>query len=183
MIAAENALLKSVRAILRETLRMTDTNCEIEPDDNIPAIAGDEYVAIVPGGMVPGPRHNSSGGIWDTLFSFRVVVYHRMAHIPRDRRRNVFLDRSTGLNARLNEAMAVLDFSNALIAEATAELNRNTPTGQFVEPARFASVDAQPRLITFETYDAERVNVNPVNPIVAMARGASFQGCRFIAGR
>ncbi len=177
MIDAEIHLLETVRDHLRDHLNI---DVEVEPDENVPAIAGQEYMAVIPAGVNPGPRHNTSGGVWDLLIPFRVLLFQRITHQPRDRRRNVVMDRLKGLNARLGEATRCIDFSNAILAQATASIQHDKTVGQFVECPRFSAFDV-PRTVSFEVYDARRDTLG--DPIIAMRRGVRFDRTRFMEVR
>lgn len=183
MIDAETALLVAVRDRLRTELTLDAGECDVELDDEVPAIAGDRYVAVVPGGMVPGPRHNTSGGVWDMRLACRVTVFHRMRDVPRDRRRSVFLQRVSGINAELSGIISQVDFSYALLNAATVLLEGQADGGKFFEPLKFAMTDERPVPVFRDAFDAAGNTVTGADPVVAIKRGVRFAGARFLKTR
>lgn len=183
MIEAETSLLEAVRNRLRSECSYRDAECDVELDDQVPAIAGDRYVAVVPMGMRQGPRHNSSGGAFDLLLGCRVTVFLRMADVPRDRRRSVFLERTRGINAELGKVMRAIDFSYAVTTAANdLEESLNGSEG-FIEPLRFISMDDKPQPVAREPFDAASALTKGSDPILAIKRGISFHGARFLKVR
>jgi hypothetical protein len=175
---SEKSLLLAVRDALRtagsDAGRWTDDDCEVEPDDNLPAIAGDVYVAVIPGGWRPGPRHNTQSGVYDLVYSVDVCVARRIAHVPRDRRRDVFLHNVGAIDELLDLVTATVDWSYTLMAAANALILSETGTAEgFVEPLRFAGVDRRPRLASPEQFAAV-ANKQPAG----MLRTISFGGAR-----
>lgn len=184
MLDGETFLLRSVRNFLREKLTLSDTQCDCEPDEMVPAIAGDTYVAVIPNGFQPGPRHDTSGGVFDILHSVRVVVYQRIGNVPRDRRRSVYLDRLTGLNQLIAKIITQIDFSIDVMAVANTYLRTDFPTAQlFIEPLRLAQVDSKPRTVSNDEYAAAIGGGGGSSQFVALARGVTFGRCRRIQGR
>lgn len=182
MIDAETSLVLAVRTRLQSVLAMTAQQCDIEPDEMVPAIAGAEYIAVLPAGVQAGPRHKSSGGVWDLYVSVRVVVFHRVAELPRDRRRSALLDRYRGLNSRLSEVVRAVDYVYAINDLATADVNQaGDERGEFVEPLKLAQTDPTIGMVSFDLYAAQQSQLG--DPIVALKRGVLFTGSRFVGGR
>lgn len=181
MINAEIPFLTTIRDMIRSGLPIAEHHCQNEPDENVDAIAGDEHIIVIPNGITPGPRHNTSGGVWDLIFAARVVLFQKIANIPRDRRDNVFLNRLNGMDVRLGEIAELFDFSNPFLTNATTAANNDV---RFIEPLKFQSMDARPIMVNFEPYDAVNFpNPNTSNTILAMKRGINFGGCRAMKGK
>jgi len=179
MLVAETALLVATRDRLRSQLAILPEHCDVELDDQVPAIAAQTYYAVIGAGVTPGPRHLTSGGVTDVFLSIRVVVYQRIAEVARDRRRNVFIDLLTGLNAKLDAVVQQIDFSYELTAAAAALLTGTTAEGgEFPEPFRRFVPDSTPRMVARDPYDAAMMKGG--DPIIAMTRGVTFSNCRFM---
>lgn len=185
MLVAETCLLLAVRAKLRTDLHLADTDCDIVFEDELPPTAPKLYVAIAGVGAGAGERHSSSGVVWDMRFSARVTVYQRMADIARDRRRSVFIERLTGLNAVVDQVIRSLDNSNSLMRAAELLLVGSPAAGgQFPEPFREFQIDPAPRAVFADPYEAAQMqNAAMGDPLLAMARSVSFQRARFMKGR
>ena len=179
MIEGEYYLLKTVRDQLRAKMNLTDHQCNCEPDENLPAMTGDMYIAVIPAGTMPGPRHNTSGGVQDSLHSVKVSVFQKLGNVPRDRVRDVFLDRFAGVNKLLANAIAIIDWNYELMLSAGAALQADNPAWQpFEEPLRVGSMDANPRLVTSDTFDGMTDRPAGASSYAAMVRSAVFVRCR-----
>jgi len=184
MLVAETALLRAIRTRLRTEMILRDSQCDVELDDQLPAIAEETYFTIMAAGSTPGPRHSSSGGVWDFLINVRVVVYQRCAHVARDRKTDLFLDLQTGLNAKLDGVIRLLDQSYALTTAAKALLVGTTASaGEFPEPFRSFQPDANFRTVVSDPYNAAQVGAFPADPVVGLSRGVTFQRARFMSER
>lgn len=179
MIDAETCLLIAVRDRLRTRLELRDTECDVELDDQVPAVSGDLYITVTPAGGRAGPRHATSGGAIDVMFGCRVTVFQKMADVPRDRRRSVFLERARGVNKRLDAVMSAIDFSYDVTTAATALL----VAGQFVEPFKFTGLDDRPQPVVRDAYDAAGAITKGGDPVLAIKRGINFFGARFMKAR
>jgi hypothetical protein len=180
MLVAETALLKAVRDKIRDELAIGP--CDLQLDDQIPATAQDDYYAVIGAGTRPGPRHNTSGGVFDLVYSVRVVIYHRITHVARDRRRSVYDNLFTTMNAKLDDIIPLLDFKYDLLADAQAMLSETVwADGKYVEPFRRFTPDPNPRTVMRDPYDAAVGTAG--DPIVALARGITFEGVRFLFAR
>ncbi len=184
MIDAETTLLEAVRDAVQAALSLQDRQCDVELDDIVPAIAGDLHVVIVPNGFGPGPRHMTSGTVIDQVVGCRVVVFQRMADVPRDRRRNVFLERTKGLNRLLNQVHAAIDFSYPVLDAANTSLGSAITEGEgFREPLKFAGVDPRPQTVMHDPYEAASNPRRGADPVLAIKRGINFSGARFLKVR
>ena len=185
MLVAETCLITAVRDRLRTALVLTDDQCNIELDDQIPAIAKDTYVAVCAAGTSPGERHSSSGGVWDLRFNVRVTVYQRTADQARDRRRNLFIDRLTGLNAMVDQVIRSVDFDYTHILAGAAALLVGTPAegGNYPEPFRSFAIDTNVRPVYVDPYDAAAMPGKGADPLVGLSRGVTFQRARFMKER
>lgn len=196
MLVAEAALLQAVRDKLIDDLNLADNQCDVELDDQIPAIAKNDYFAVTSGGISPGPRHQSSGGIFDVKVDVKVTLFRRVPEIARDRRRHVFLDLMTGTALQLERVIRSLDYSYSLMASASAIVNaiiqdalpvppaiQTNSTGQWPEPFRSFSIDRANRMIYKDIYDAAQMSGPPADPIIAISRGVLFQGARYMQVR
>ena len=179
MLVAETALLVATRDRLRSVLALLPEHCDVELDDQVPAIAAKTYYAVIGAGLTPGPRHMTSGGVVDVYLSMRVVVYERITEVARDRRRNVFIDLLTGLNTKLDAIIDAIDFSYELTNNAALLLTETTAAGgEFPEPFRSFVPDSSPRMVYRDPYDAAQMKGG--DPVIAMARGVTFSKCRFM---
>lgn len=183
MLVAETCLLLAVRNALRTAMSLADKQCDIELDDQVPALASDTYVTVVGAGTSPGERHSSSGGVWDMRMNVRVTVYSRMGEVARDRRRNLFIDRLTGLNKLVDTAISTIDYSYAVTAAAKVLLEDTTAEGgEYPEPFRSFTIDTNPRPV-YKDYDAAPMSQQMADPVIALARGVTFQRARFMKER
>ena len=175
MIDGEVYVLEAVRDTIRAKLGLSQSECECEFDEQIPAIAGDRYVAIIPAGCDPGPKHNTSSGVHDSLHGVQVLVLNRATSVPRDRRRSIFLERLGGINRLLSDIVKVLDWQLDLLSLTNHLLAVDYPNADhFIEPLRLARIDTKPKMINSDTFAA-----GP-NGYVAMGRSAWFGRCRRI---
>ena len=181
MLVAETCLVTAVRNVLRAGLSLRDSQCDVELDDQIPAVAEDTYFAVSSAGSNPGPRHATSGGVIDLNIAIRVTLYQKAAKIARDRRRNVFLDTSSGLNKKLFQAITVLDYSYAITAAAAALLiGTGADNGEYPVPFQSFSIE-QPRPYYQEPGDVAHMQGG--DPIVGVARSVTFRQARFMMVR
>lgn len=124
---AGKCLLLAVRDRLRVRLFANSENaCQIEMDEAAHPITGNDFVAVMPGGFQPGPAHQTSGGVADLIFSVRLLVVKRVAHVPKDRDRDAFLLNSGSLDDLIGDVFQEIDWkyevtnaANAAIAELT----------------------------------------------------------------
>lgn len=196
MLVAETCLLLAMRSHLGTKLEEWRSNVNkslttkvpgpitvnIELDSQIPAIASDTYVAIVPSGAEPGPRHRSSGGVWDMVYKVRVDVYQRMAEVARDRNRDIFIDRLGALNGVLDAVIRYVNMNYELTNTTAAALILDTPAagGNYPEAFRTFTPDAHARTVFKDPYDAADMQTAIGNPVIALARGVVFSGARFM---
>lgn len=186
---SETALLLAVLTVLRMPLDKSGggfgaKECDIEADEMAPATVGDLYVAVTPGGWRPGPRHNSSGGVWDIVYGVDVLVIKRTGNVPRDRQREVligseYLGNLESLNHDVDRVFSAIDFdlgytvnniANGLIEQKTGS------TAGFVEPLKFKGVDKKPRIANAELFGG-------TGGKAGLIRGIYFDGARRITTR
>ena len=179
MTNGETILLEAVRDELRDKLGLNGNQCEIEYDDQPPSIAVPLYVCVIPAGMEQGPKHNSSGGVYDFYHSVKVTVLQRSTNVPRDRSRNIFIDQLTGLNKWFDQIVKQIDWKYNLMCLANHYLEeRYEGSGPFIEPLRMTSFDSRPRMVTTETYAAHHQGGPGTTGYTAMARSVTFGKCR-----
>lgn len=174
MLNGETYVLEAVRDILRRKLSLSDIQCDCEYDEQIPAIAGDLYVAVIPSGFEPGPKHNTSGGVHDVLHSVQVFVISR-AVTARDRRRTIFLERLTGLNFEIDRIIQAIDWQNDVLSYANALLYADYPAAKpFITTLRLQRVDTKPRMVDSKSYGGDVAGGKGTTPYVAMCRSVYF---------
>ncbi|MFN8742030.1 MAG: hypothetical protein ACK5YR_19050 [Pirellula sp.] len=179
MIDGEVALLEAVRDTIRGKLQLSEVECDCEYDEQIPAIAKDRYVAVIPAGCDPGPNHQRAAGVHDSLHAVQVMVLIRSTAVPRDRRRSIFLNQLSGINQLLTQIIKVLDWQMDLFSLSNHYMEQQVPgSDPFTELLRLTRVDSKPRMVSTETYDSSKVSLNGTTPYTAMARSAYFGRCR-----
>jgi hypothetical protein len=174
---SEKYLLIAARNALRSALGLRDDQCTVELDElAIPATAGDKYVAVAPFGVQRGPNHNASGGVRDLLYGISVIVVIRLGKVPRDRRRDAFLDNLGGLSELVDSALTAVDWSYEINQAANARILEETGVEQgFIEPLRFVGMDSRPQIVGAEIFGAE-----PETGVAGMKRAVHFSGARRI---
>lgn len=180
MLNAETYFLEAVRDVLRKKLSLGELQCDCEPDEQVPAIAGDMYFAVIPGGISPGPKQNTSGGVQDVIHSVQVAVISRMV-TARDRQRHMFLTRLKGVNNEVSRVLMALDWQNDVMSLANAKLYQDYPTAKpFIETLRLSRVDAKPRVVTGDIYGGGHTAKEGTTDYIAMMRSVYFGGMRRI---
>ena len=160
MKTAEKNLLLATRNTLRTAIAnggagYSHAQCNIEPEDQAPAVAGDTYVIVGPMGWQPGPRHGSSGGCRDLIYSVGIFVAKRITSVPRDRQRDAFALRAGALNDEIDKCFAAIDWNQTLIAAANALILEEAGSAEiFIHPLVFAGMDAKPRILPGEFFGA-----------------------------
>jgi hypothetical protein len=153
MLAAEKNLLLAVRNRLRSQGPYTLQECEIEFDEMAPATVGNTYLAVMPAGWTPGPRHKTCGGISDLLYSVEVVVIKRITHVPRDRSRDVYFRNLRALTEDIDKVFTIIDFQYDLMNAANTLINTETGSEEgFIEPLKFTSISPKPQLVPAEVF-------------------------------
>lgn len=162
MLASEKNLVLAVRNILRTATGSggagyTNAQCDVEIGDMVPPIAGDLYVAVHPGGWTKGPRHNSSGGVFDFVYSVKVTVIRRITHVPKDKTRDVYLNNSVNLAAEIDKIISVIDFNYSVMNAANALIQTETSSTQgFHHPLVFDNVTSEPEICGSEIFSGTR---------------------------
>lgn len=174
MVDAEVCVLEGVRDILRRKLSLSDHQCDCEFDEQVPSISADIYFAVIGAGCEPGPVHNPSNGVQDSLHSVQVLVMQRRL-VARDQRRSLFLSRLHGLNAEIGRVIQAIDKQHDVLSYINALLYRDNPTAQpFIELLRFMRVDAKPRMVNSESYAGMTTGGKGTTPFIAMTRSVYF---------
>lgn len=150
---ATQALAIAVRDRLRSVLNLSANDCNIEHDEIAHPISGDKYLAVMSRGFMPGPRHGSSGGIKDLLFTVEVMAVRRITHVPRDRTRDAYLLNSGSLEELIGDVFNVVDWREEI--RNTANQTILTDTGYanaFNHPLVFGSMNQQPQVVGAEMF-------------------------------
>ncbi|MGH8743511.1 MAG: hypothetical protein ACREUY_04455 [Burkholderiales bacterium] len=148
--------------------------CDVEFDEMAPATVGDIYLAVIPGGWRPGPRHNTSGGVNDLVYSVLVAVVRRIGNVPRDRRRDVFLNNLNTLDDDIDKVYSALDWKYEVMNAANALILTDTTSTQgFIEPLRLVGDVGRPRLVDAEFFGGKE-------GVAGMMRILPFGGARRI---
>lgn len=156
MRKSEQALLKGVLARLLAAENnggagLKESECSIEIGDMAPAVNGDLFVAVAPGGWRPGPRHNTSGGVNDLLFSVRLFVAKRIGNVARDR----YFNTLEALNTAIDKIFPTIDFNYTVLTAANALLADDpvAPSSEgFVEPLRLIGDVSAPQIVGAEYF-------------------------------
>ena len=195
MLVAEVALLEAIVDAIRAEFSWGADQVAIELADQVPARLGDEYIAVTPDGLTPGPRHRSSGRVIDVLIAVRVTYFRRITSQPRDSRRSIFADMLTDHAERLERVVRLLDTSYTLTAAAKAKIDAilggpSPPahitagaTAEWPEPLREWTIDPRPQVVLSEPYDAATWGDKMADPVVALSRGVRFSGARYMQTR
>lgn len=182
MLSAEIAILQGVRDILRAKLGLDELQCNCEPDEQVPAIAGDYYYAVIPGGVVPGPTHNTSGGVIDMIHSVQVLAVHRKLE-PRDRSR-VFLDSLTSINKMIGNIQKAIDWQWDALSYINHMLYLQDPyAAPFIQGGipRVTRIDPKPRPVNSQLYGGQAIGGKGSTPYIGMSRSIYFGGMRRIS--
>lgn len=176
MLAAEKNLMLAVRDALRVAGPYTESECQIEMDEQAPATTGATYIVVTTGGWQPGPRHQTAGGVNDLIYAVNVGVVKRAGATPRDRRRNLFFGNLSSLNAEIDKVFTAIDFNyNVMNAANALILTETGSTNGFIRPLTFHGMDRQPRVVPAEFFAG-----SPGENAAAMMRTISFGGARRI---
>jgi len=171
---SEEALLMSVRDHIRELAGYGPDECDVQMDEFVPNGIGDSYVAVLPGDLNAGPRHDSSGGVIDEIYSVRVLVIQRAAAIPADRLGNHWLTNVGGIAERCRRIRQVIDFNYSVTTMAKTFITGSTEG--FNHPLVWRSTGRT------EPADSEIFNTAKYNVKTHQAGGVKrmieFGGCR-----
>lgn len=175
MRAAEKNLLLAVRNAIRAAGPFANDECEIEYDELAPATSGDKYIIVMPAGWRPGARHNTCGGISDLLYQVDVLVARRITHVPRDRRRERFLDNLQSLTTVMDKVFEAVDFNYTTMNAANTLITAETASTEgFTEPLKFVGMDGRPRIVGAELFGGSEENA------AGLARTIHFGNARRI---
>lgn len=154
MLDAEHALLTAVRDAIRTATGLNDRAVRIEIDEEAPAVAGDKFVAVMSDGVAPGASHDTNSGASDLIYSVAVMVAIRHTK-PRDRARDIGWSISGALSEFITQINDAVDFVYSVQTAANTFLSSQySDTAGFVEPLRFAGIDARPRIAPAELFAA-----------------------------
>ena len=178
----ESALLTAVRNQLRTVCGFSDAECQVEPDEMAPSVAGNRFVAVLPNGWRRGDTSNDSGGLRDKIYSVQVVLILRTTAIARDRQNDsIFLEASKGLEKVLEDISAAIDWKYEVLNAANNIISTaggsNASRG-FIEPLRESAIDPKPRYVNSGVFAAM-----PGKTSAALARTITFDGARRITIR
>lgn len=180
MLDGEVFLLEAVRDTLRTKLDLNEHQCQCEYDELIPAIAGHLYVAVIPGGIAPGPTHQSSSGVIDAIHSVQVTVLRRTT-TARDRYSATFFEQLHGINRFLTDAIAAIDWQIDVLTRANHKLwQYDTAAEPFIEMLRVSNIDARAALVNANTVGGSSAGQAGSTACVAVKRSVLFTGCRRI---
>ncbi|MCI0333549.1 MAG: hypothetical protein L0228_10040 [Planctomycetes bacterium] len=177
---AEKSLLIAVREKLRLPTDQggagyAETECDVEPDQDVPATSGQVYVAVMPGGWQPGERHAKSGGVRDMVYSLSVMVARRIGNVPRDRRTDVFMNNLASIDADVERIIKALDWQQSVVNAASGILQQLSGSSQpFIHPLVAGQV-GPPALVGAEVFSAA-AGVQPAG----MKRVIPFGNARLI---
>lgn len=180
----EKCLLLAVRNRLRSVCEYSDQECDVEFDEQVPAIAGERYIIVTTEGITRGPHQDKSGTVRDLLFAVGVTVIKRTRNVPRDRTRDVFVNNLGSLDAEIEAITTAIDWkydvinaaSQLLVTEGllTQEQLDDHPGLGFHHPLVFSGVDAKPRMVSPEVFAGHTVS----NQAAGMARTVHFGAAR-----
>ncbi len=132
---SEIALLTAVRNTIRALSNFDDNEVEIEPDDKPPQNVGKVFVAVMPGAITAG-NHHTAGGVIDKMYAVDVAVTMRVPPTPYDRRRNVFIDNTEGMQVYTGVIELAIDFVYQVITDANTII-AGGGGGGFIHPLLF----------------------------------------------
>jgi len=174
---SEEALLIAVRDRIREFCNYGIDECDVQPDEYAPNNVGECYVAVMPGEISAGPRHESSGGVIDEIYSVNVLVIARAASVPLDRRSGQFLTNVSGMAERCRKIRAAIDFSYEVTTAADGLMV--DVTKRFCAPLKWRNTSRQ------DHADAEIFNtaVYKGKQAGGVKRTLNFGGARLVTVR
>tara|TARA_R110000803_G_scaffold210718_2_gene283383 strand:- start:11693 stop:12229 length:537 start_codon:yes stop_codon:yes gene_type:complete len=177
---SESALLCAVRDHLRSQLGYNETECDVEPDEEFPAITGNKYIAVMPGGWAVGDSGGRRGVGLDEVFGVDILVVIMAKAVPQDRRRNIMLDNLTGLNKRCRDIIVQVHDNWTMLAAANTFLTDNGEKG-FTEALRFAGGDARPRIFDGISFGKQQTAAAGLGRMISFAGGRRIQVAGAIA--
>ena len=181
-LLAENALLLEVKeelipAIPALTEPVNDNTVSIEIDNNAaPATAGEYYYIVTPEGITPGPHSRQGDQIVHLVMRFGVTVAMRVPENPRDRQSaDVYLETTTGLNAKIDAAATLLHFSYGLLGRTNTRIDAlSSKFGKFYRPPVIESI-GPPETVDASMYAARSTpRTGTATPVVILRRKITF---------
>lgn len=178
----EKALLLAVRTWLRTATGSggggySTAQCDVEYVEMAASVAPDVFVCINAGGFDAGPTQNTSGQVRDMILGCEITVFRRCAHIARDRKTSVYLTGSSTLQDDMENILDVIDWNYSINTTANTTLAAAPYSSSygFIEPLRFAGMDASPRKVS-----SKAVFAAGQTDEAAMCRTIRFTGARRI---
>ncbi len=151
----ESALLRAVRNRIRDYTQFESHQVNVEYDAMAPSAAGNVYVCVLSGGVQAGPEY-IAGTVIDELVSVRIAVVMRAPMYPRDRRRNLYFNTLTSINAYLQEIKDQIDFQYTVNDDANTILTDEAGSSEgFIEPLQWSG-NGHPQAIGAEFFADSR---------------------------
>jgi hypothetical protein len=176
MILVENAMLIAVRQAIVEAGICNEYEVDIEIDDQAPAVAGDQYIALSSENIQIDNYRNPEA--FHGSFGFRAAAYQRITAIPRDRRRSIYFDLLLNLNDRLDAVSRLFHFNGDFICLVNGILVDLNIQGKFTTPLELSRIDTKPRAVGMAEYAAK--NTGSGESVIALCRGIGFAGAKFV---
>lgn len=157
MLSAEPCLLQAVQEAVKTALGLTNDQVTIESDEDfVPQQAGDLHVTITPASIRLGSTHQTSGTVRDFEYGCRVAVFVRSRAVPRDKRRTLYLDQLSGVNALLDKVVYAVDWKWAVTVRANEILAALAPVAvaPFIGYLRIVQIDSRVRGVAVDAYGA-----------------------------
>lgn len=161
ILQGEAAILMAARDRLRGSIQnggagYDERECDVELDEQVPAINGKRYMAVMPGGFSPGQYHNKSAGVFDLVYSLSVLVVLRINFAPRDKTRDIFLGNLGSFAIECDRCIETLDFKYETNMLANGTMLANGGTGvEYVEPLKFSGIITKPEVATSELFGGD----------------------------
>ncbi len=175
MIKVENILLAAARQTIIDSLVVAEHECDIEIDDQCPAVAGDKYIAVSADGLSIGDMKSPEA--FDATFGFRIAAYQRVSAIPRDRRRSIYSNLLLDINSRLDAIARLFHFNADFTCAVNVTLAAGGTEGKFTTPMKLVRIDPKPRTVSVVDYAAKSTGQG--DPEIAIVRGMSFGQARY----
>lgn len=159
MKASRKALMLAVRNRLRLPQPTgggySASECDCEPDDDFPPTMGQVYIAVLSGGIAPGPRHNTSGGVRDFLFGINVIVVRRIGNVPKDRKADLFIENVDSIENDVDRIISLVDWKEEVRAAANTIIAADGAGSEgFLTPLRLSGQIGPPQPVGAEKFGA-----------------------------
>jgi len=138
-----SALLQAVRDQLRKEVPLKVSECDIQPDGQPPPGIGRQYVAVHPTGWENDIPQMSRG--LSELYAISVTLTMRAPESPRDRiMSELYLKALKGMESIIRRIIIKIHDNYTVLISANKLIDGDD---KIVEPLRWASTDAQPRMV------------------------------------